>query len=110
MSPRAVHSGMVVTRAVLVDRLQRRLGLQKADATLVVESTLALLARAMAAGDKVKLTGFGQFVIRDKAPRPGRNPRTQVPVQIEARRVVTFRPSRHLRDMMNATGDSNDTL
>jgi integration host factor subunit alpha len=91
---------MTVTKAVLAMTLVAQLGLNKREADDMVDRFFEEIAAALEAGDFVKLTGFGTFELRDKPPRPGRNPKTGQPIPITARRVVTFRPSIWLRAMI----------
>jgi integration host factor subunit alpha len=97
-------SGPTLTKAELVERLFQHVGLNKSEAKDMVEAFFAEISDALERGESVKLTGFGNFNLRDKVPRPGRNPRTGVEVNIAARRVVTFQPSQKLKA---ATGDSS---
>jgi integration host factor subunit alpha len=87
-----------VTRADLADALVQNANAQRADAARFVESFLASLESAIVAGQTVKLARFGNFVVRQKRQRVGRNPKTGQEVPITSRRVVTFRPSQLLRD------------
>ncbi len=88
---------MAMTKAELTDTLVHRLGLNQREAKEMVEAFFEEISACLTAGDEVKLSGFGRFVVRDKPERPGRNPRTHVPATISARRVVAFRPSGQLR-------------
>lgn len=89
-----------LTRADLADALHRTVGLSRNDALHLVEQILARMTDALAAGENVKITNFGTFLLNDKAERVGRNPKTGVEVPVSARRVVTFRPSQGLRDQV----------
>ena len=86
-----------LTRADLAEMLNRQIGLSRADAAAMVESILDHLTSALLEGDNVKISGFGTFVLRDKAERIGRNPKTGVEVPITPRRVLTFRASQGMR-------------
>ena len=86
-----------LTRADLADMLNRQIGLSRADAAAMVESILDHMTSALLDGDNVKISGFGTFVLRDKAERIGRNPKTGVEVPITPRRVLTFRASQGMR-------------
>jgi integration host factor subunit alpha len=77
--------------------LNRQIGLSRADAATMVESILGHMTSALLNGDNVKISGFGTFVLRDKAERIGRNPKTGVEVPITPRRVLTFRASQGMR-------------
>ena len=86
-----------LTRADLAEMLNRQIGLSRADAAAMIESILDHMANALLNGDNVKISGFGTFVLRDKAERIGRNPKTGVEVPITPRRVLTIRASQGMR-------------
>ena len=86
-----------LTKAELAELLFERLGLNKREAKDMVDAFYGILHQALVDGGEVKLTGFGNFQIRRKAPRPGRNPRTGEVVPINARHVVTFHASHRLK-------------
>ncbi len=86
-----------LTRADLAEMLNRQVGLSRVDAAAMVESILGHMTSALLNGDNVKISGFGTFVLRDKAERIGRNPKTGVEVPITPRRVLTFRASQGMR-------------
>jgi integration host factor subunit alpha len=86
-----------LTKAELAELLFDQLGLNKREAKDMVDAFFDLMRDSLVAGDDVKLSGFGNFQIRTKASRPGRNPRTGEPVDIKARRVVTFHASHKLK-------------
>jgi integration host factor subunit alpha len=86
-----------LTRADLAEMLNRQIGLSRADAAAMVESILDHMTAVLLNGDNVKISGFGTFVLRDKAERIGRNPKTGVEVPITPRRVLTFRASQGMR-------------
>ena len=93
----------VLTKAQLIELLlQPHLPVNKREAQEIVDMFFNLIAQRLAVGTEVKLLGLGNFQVRSKAPRPGRNPRTGVPVPIEARRVVTFHASGKLKDQVMA--------
>ncbi len=86
-----------LTRADLSEAVSTEIGLSRADCSSIVESILGQIGNALAEGENVKISGFGTFILRDKALRMGRNPKTGVLVPIEARRVLTFRASPKVR-------------
>lgn len=88
---------MTVTKAELVENLYDELGLNKREAKEIVEQFFEEIKDALEAGREVKLSGFGNFVLRDKGERPGRNPKTGKEIPISARRVVTFRSGQKLK-------------
>ena len=93
-----------VTRADLVEALARRAGLQRNDANRLLGAMLDHVESSLVAGDTVKLSRFGNFTVRAKRQRVGRNPKTGQEVPITPRRVVTFRASQMLRDLVEKTG------
>ena len=88
---------MTLTKADMAESLFNELGLNKNEARELVELFFEELAASLAVGKQVKLSGFGNFDLRDKKERPGRNPKTGEKVTIPARRVVTFRPGQKLK-------------
>jgi integration host factor subunit alpha len=86
-----------LTKAELADMLFERLGLNKRESKDMVEAFFELVHGTLVQGEDVKLSGFGNFNIRRKAPRPGRNPRTGESIPINARNVVTFHASHKLK-------------
>lgn len=87
-----------LTKADLADLLFDRLGLNKRESKDMVEAFFDIMQTALISGRDVKMSGFGNFNIRRKAPRPGRNPRTGEAIPIKARNVVTFHASHKLKD------------
>ncbi|EJP4949474.1 integration host factor subunit alpha [Escherichia coli] len=88
---------MALTKAEMSEYLFDKLGLSKRDAKELVELFFEEIRRALENGEQVKLSGFGNFDLRDKNQRPGRNPKTGEDIPITARRVVTFRPGQKLK-------------
>lgn len=88
---------MTLTKAELADMLFDKVGLNKREAKDMVEAFFEEVRTALQAGDGVKLSGFGNFQLRDKPQRPGRNPKTGEEIPITARRVVTFHASQKLK-------------
>jgi integration host factor subunit alpha len=93
-----------VTRADLVEALARRANIQRADANRLLTRMLEMMQDSLVAGDTVKLSRFGNFNVRAKRQRIGRNPKTGEEVPITPRRVVTFRPSQMMRDFVEKGG------
>ena len=91
---------MTLTKAELTDSLFEKIGLNKHDAKSIVESYFEEIRTQLESGEIVKLSGFGNFQIRDKPQRPGRNPKTGEDIPISARRVVTFHPSAKLKNLV----------
>lgn len=90
-----------ITRADLVDLLQKKNGFSRQEAVSFLEQTLELFAQTLEKGESLKLSGFGTFGVREKTTRVGRNPLTGQEALISARCVPFFRPSRLLRDGVN---------
>ncbi len=88
---------MTLTKAELADLLYEQVGLNKREAKDMVEAFFEEVRIALEAGDSVKLSGFGNFELRKKSQRPGRNPKTGEEIPISARRVVTFHASQKLK-------------
>jgi integration host factor subunit alpha len=93
----AERNSRTVTKAELADALFERLGLNKREAKDMVDSFFDEIRLALERGESVKLSGFGNFLLRDKPQRPGRNPKTGEEIAITARRVVTFHASQKLK-------------
>ncbi len=93
---------MALTKADMAEILYEQLGLNKREAKELVESFFEEVRLALEEGNDVKLSGFGNFILRTKGERPGRNPKTGEDVPISARRVVTFRPGQKLKARVEA--------
>ena len=104
---------MVLTKAEMADKLFDQLGLNKREAKDLVEGFFECLRNSLENGKQVKLSGFGNFDLRDKNQRPGRNPKTGEEIPISARRVVTFRPGQKLKakvDLYSGKKRTHDEL
>jgi integration host factor subunit alpha len=99
---------MSLTKADIADQLFDEVGLNKREAKEFVDSFFESVRIALEGGENVKLSGFGNFQLRDKNQRPGRNPKTGEEIPISARRVVTFRPGQKLRARVEAYVGSGD--
>jgi len=99
---------MSLTKADIADRLFDEVGLNKREAKEFVDSFFEAVRNALEGGENVKLSGFGNYQLRDKNQRPGRNPKTGEEIPISARRVVTFRPGQKLRARVEAYVGSGD--
>lgn len=95
-----------LTKADLAEKLFEDLGLNKREAKEVVEAFFEEIRQALENNEQVKLSGFGNFDLRDKRQRPGRNPKTGEEIPISARRVVTFRPGQKLKVRVEAYAGS----
>jgi integration host factor subunit alpha len=94
-----------LTRAGLADSIYAAVGLSRNESADLLESVLDHITASLAAGDSVKISGFGTFSVRQKGRRVGRNPKTGTEVPILPRRVLIFRPSQMLRETVN-NGDA----
>jgi integration host factor subunit alpha len=95
-----------LTKADMAEKLYEELGLNKREAKEIVEMFFEEIRTALENGSQVKLSGFGNFDLRDKNQRPGRNPKTGEEIPISARRVVTFRPGQKLKARVEAYAGS----
>ncbi|MDH5326472.1 MAG: integration host factor subunit alpha [Gammaproteobacteria bacterium] len=98
---------MALTKAEMAEKLYEELGLNKREAKEIVEAFFAEISEALEGGRQVKLSGFGNFDLRNKNERPGRNPKTGEEIPITARRVVTFRPGQKLKARVEAYAGSS---
>lgn len=92
---------MTITKADIVECIYERVGFSKKEATEIVEALFEIVKQQLERGDKIKLSGFGNFLIHEKRPRKGRNPQTGEEITITGRRVLTFKASQVLKKVMN---------
>ncbi|HKU39566.1 MAG TPA: integration host factor subunit alpha [Polyangiales bacterium] len=91
-----------MTKAEIIDSVYEKVGgFSKKESAEVVEAVFETMKDVLSHGDKVKISGFGNFVVREKKERIGRNPQTGDPIPISARRVLTFKPSQVLKNVLN---------
>ncbi|MFZ4110700.1 MAG: integration host factor subunit alpha [Polymorphobacter sp.] len=100
-TPTAPSSVGSLTRAELSDAVNSEIGLSRVESAALVEMVLDRISDALLAGNNVKISSFGSFMLREKGLRIGRNPKTGVEVPIQPRTVLTFRPSQLLREAIN---------
>ena len=93
--------GTGVTKADIVERINSELGFSKKEALDLLEGVISIMKNTLESGENLKISGFGGFIVRQKKDRRGRNPQTGETLTIEARRVLTFKPSPLLRDAIN---------
>jgi integration host factor subunit alpha len=98
---------LTLTKAELADLMFDKVGLNKREAKDMVESFFEEIRTALEKGDCVKLSGFGNFQLRNKPQRPGRNPKTGEEIPISARRVVTFHASQKLKSLVEMSFNGN---
>lgn len=94
--------GHSLTKLEMAEKLQQDLGFSRKESKDLVDCFFEEIVTALEDGEPVKISGFGNFELRDKSSRPGRNPKTGEEFDIEARRVVTFKAGRKLRDRIDA--------
>ena len=90
-----------MTKAEIITRIYEKVGFSKKDATDVVEATFDIIKSSLERGEKVKVSGFGNFVVNTKRPRKGRNPQTGDEIIIVGRKVLTFKASQILKKSLN---------
>ena len=99
---------MALTKFDIVKNLNYEIGLNKREAKELVDSFFDTIKKLLSQGKEVKLSGFGNFQLKDKSSRPGRNPRTSENVEITARRVVTFKSGQKLKESVNTLTNESD--
>ena len=99
---------MTLTKADIVEDLNNKIGLNKREAKELVDSLFDNIKKLLEEGHEVKLSGFGNFQLRNKTSRPGRNPRTGEDVEISARRVVTFKSGQKLKEAVKTLSNASD--
>lgn len=96
---------MAMTKAEIVERTFGKVGFSKKEATEVVDSIFEIIKSSLERGERVKISGFGNFVVNEKRPRKGRNPQTGEEIIITGRRVLSFKPSQVLKKTINEGSD-----
>ena len=92
-----------MTKADLVETIYEKIGFSRKESAEIVDLVFDLMKETLESGEKIKISGFGNFVVRQKRSRKGRNPQTGKEIQITARRVLTFKPSQVLRKSLNTS-------
>lgn len=90
-----------MTKADIIEQIYEKIGFSKKESSDIVELVFDLMKETLEKGEKIKISGFGNFVVRSKRPRVGRNPQTGEEIEISARKVLTFRPSQVLKAALN---------
>lgn len=90
-----------MTKADLVNKVFEQIGGTKKEASDIVENFFSLMKETLASGESIKISGFGNFMVRNKKSRIGRNPQTGEAIEITARKVLSFKPSQILRETVN---------
>ncbi|OGQ49539.1 MAG: integration host factor subunit alpha [Deltaproteobacteria bacterium RIFCSPLOWO2_02_FULL_47_10] len=90
-----------MTKAEIVEQIYQKIGFSKKESADIVELVFDTIKDTLSKGEKIKVSGFGNFVVRQKRSRIGRNPQTGESIEITARKVLTFRPSQVLKEALN---------
>ena len=90
-----------MTKAELIEEVSRVIEMTRKDSEVIVESIFDSVVRALRSGDKIEIRGFGSFRTRQRQPRIGRNPKTGTRVEVPAKRIPYFKPSKELKDLVN---------
>lgn len=91
-----------MTKADLVESVYLKTGFSKKESAQIVEMVFDLMKSTLEKGEKIKLAGFGNFVVKNKATRKGRNPQTGDEIEISSRKILTFKPSQVLKSVINS--------
>lgn len=94
-----------MTKADLVENVYLKTGFSKKESSEIVEMVFDLMKTTLERGEKIKIAGFGNFVVKDKSTRRGRNPQTGEEIEISSRRILTFKPSQVLKSSINDEED-----
>ncbi len=91
-----------MTKADIVEKIYEKVGFSKKESAELVELVFDIIKTTLEKGDKIKIAGFGNFVVKEKADRRGRNPQTGEEITISARKILTFKPSQVLKSSINS--------
>jgi integration host factor subunit beta len=99
-----------MTKADLIEEVSRVVEMTRKEAEVIVEAIFDSIVRALRSGDKIEIRGFGSFRTRQRQPRVGRNPKTGTRVEVPAKKIPYFKPSKELKDVVNHSnhGGSHD--
>lgn len=93
-----------MTKAELIEEVSRVVEMSRKDSEVIVETIFDSIVRALRTGEKIEIRGFGSFRTRQRQPRIGRNPKTGTRVEVPAKRIPFFKPSKELKDLVNGPG------
>jgi len=99
---------MAMTKADIVEIIHQKVGFGRKESTEIVEQVFEIIQETLESGEKVKISGFGNFVVRQKRPRRGRNPKSGNEIVISARKVVTFKSGNVLRKALNQDRETQE--
>lgn len=95
-----------MTKADLIDEVSKAVEMTRKDSEQIVDTIFESIVRSLRSGDKIEIRGFGSFRTRQRQPRVGRNPKTGAKVDVPAKRIPFFKPSKELKDLINAAGQA----
>jgi len=98
-----------MTKAELIEEVSRVVEMTRKDSEVIVEAIFDSVVRSLRGGDKIEIRGFGSFRTRKRQPRVGRNPKTGARVDVPAKRIPYFKPSKELKDLVNRDGEGSAT-
>ncbi|MGD0975144.1 MAG: HU family DNA-binding protein [Candidatus Korobacteraceae bacterium] len=99
-----------MTKADLIEEVSRLAELTRKDSEVIVETIFDSVVRALRSGDKIEIRGFGSFRTRQRKPRVGRNPKTGDRVEVPAKKIPFFKPSKELKDMVNSAAQQSTAV
>ena len=99
-----------MTKADIIESIYKKVGFSKKESAEIVEMVFDTVKETLERGEKIKISGFGNFIVRDKKSRVGRNPQTGKEIEISARRVLTFRASQVLKNVLNGLDEAGQPL
>jgi integration host factor subunit alpha len=102
--------GSAMTKADIIESVYKKVGFSKKESAEIVEMVFDTVKETLERGEKIKISGFGNFIVRDKKARVGRNPQTGKEIEISARRVLTFRASQVLKNVLNGLDEAGQPL
>ncbi len=91
-----------MTKAELIDDVSRAVEMSRKDSEIIVETIFESIVKSLRGGEKIEIRGFGSFRTRQRKPRIGRNPKTGARVEVPAKKIPYFKPSKELKDLVNA--------
>src|SRR5919197_4314295 len=97
---------MTMTKADLIEEVSRVVEMTRKDSEVIVEAIFDSIVRALRAGDKIEIRGYGSFRTRQRQPRVGRNPKTGTRVEVPSKRIPYFKPSKELKDLVNQSAQA----
>jgi integration host factor subunit beta len=101
----ALQTSVHMTKADLIEEVSRLAELTRKDSEIIVETIFESIVNSLRAGDKIEIRGFGSFRTRQRKPRVGRNPKTGDRVDVPAKKIPFFKPSKELKDVVNTEGE-----